>query len=507
VTIPVFLAIDAGTTSLKAAIFDAQGRMLALDRREYRLLTPAPNVVELDPDVYWQAMTGAVRSVFAQSRVAAQDIASLCISSQGETFIPVDARGVPQSRAIVWLDNRAGEEANLITRRFGPDEIFHHTGQPEVAPTWPACKMLWLRKHTPEVFNRTHKFLWLEDYLLHRLTGQFVTSAAQQTSSLLLDIQAQDWWPDMMVFVGITPGRLGKLMKPGEPVGVLRKQAAEELGLTGRTVAVTGSMDQAIAALGAGNIAPGLVVESTGGALGIVATLNAPLFDPQRRIPCYLHAIPDTYCLLPWGQTAGMALKWFRDQFFVLEAESARQADRDPYDAMTAEAALVPAGSEGLVMLPHLEGAFCPEFNPNARGVFFGATLRHGRPHFIRAILESVAFMLKRNLDLVEGLGIPVETITSLGGGARSHLWLQIKADVLQKPVHTLLVDEAACLGAAILGAVAAGVYPTIASAVKQMVQHKEVLQPNPVHCQVYQQRYKDYVALYDSLTPMFKDV
>ena len=504
---PVFLAIDAGTTSLKAALFDAQGGMLALGRQEYLLLTPAPNVVELDAEVYWQALLRAVGSVLAQSRLAAQDVATLCISSQGETFIPVDAQGVPLSRAIVWLDNRASQEAKLIAERFGVDKIFLRTGQPEVAPTWPACKMLWLRYHAPEVFQRTHKFLWLEDYLLYRLTSQFATSTAQQTSSLLLDIQRQDWWLDMMAYVGLAPDRLGRLMKPGEPVGSLRRQAAEETGLSTRTVAVTGSMDQAIAALGAGNIAPGKVVESTGGALGIVAALTAPLFDPQRRIPCYLHAVPDTYCLLPWGQTAGMALKWFRDQFFALEAEAARQASRDPYDDMTAEAGRAPAGCDGLVVLPHLEGAFCPEFNPHARGVFFGATLRHGRAHFTRAILESVAFMLKRNLDLVEGLGIPVETITSLGGGARSPLWLQIKADVLQKPVQTVRAEEAACLGAAILGAVAVGVYPTIASAVSQMVQHKETLQPNPAHREVYQQRYEDYIALYNSLTLMFTGV
>ena len=505
-TIPIFLAIDAGTTSLKAALFDAQGHMLALDRQEYLLLTPALNVVELDPQVYWQALVSAVRSVLAQSRVAGQEVTTLCISSQGETFIPVDTQGVPLSRAIVWLDNRASEEAKLIAERFGIDKIFHRTGQPEVAPTWPACKMLWMRSCTPDIFQRTAKFLWLEDYLLYRLTGQFATSTGQQTSSLLLDIQAQDWWPEMMAYVGLASDRLGKLMKPGEPLGTLRRHAAEELGLSTRTLAVTGSMDQAIAALGAGNIAPGMVVESTGGALGIVATLTEPLFDPQRRIPCYLHAVPNTYCLLPWGQTAGMALKWFRDQFFALEAESARQAGREPYNDMTAEAGRVPAGCDGLVALPHLEGAFCPEFNPLARGVFFGATLRHGRAHFIRAILESVAFMLKRNLDLVEGLGIPVETITSLGGGARSPLWLQIKADVLQKPVQTIQVEEAACLGAAILGAVAAAVYPDIPSAVTQMVQHKEAVQPNPAHCQVYQQRYEDYVALFNHLTPMFTD-
>jgi xylulokinase len=501
---PSFLAIDAGTTSLKAALFDSQGSLLAFDRQEYTLSTPAPYVVEMDPEAYWQALRHVTRSVLSQVRAASQDVATLCISSQGETFIPVDAWGKSLSPAIVWLDNRAGEEAKQIAGTFSPEVIFHHTGQPEVAPTWPACKLLWLREHAPEVYSSAHKFCWLEDYLLYRLTGQFATSMAQQTSSLLLDIRAQAWWPEMMAFVGLTPEKLGRLMKPGEALGVIRKEAAEELGLSTKTVAVIGSMDQAIAALGAGNIAPGLVVESTGGALGIVATLAAPLFDPQRRIPCYLHAAPDTYCLLPWGQTAGMALKWFRDQFYALESEAAHQAGRDPYDDMTAEAAAVPAGCDGVVALPHLEGAFCPEFNPHARGVFFGATLRHGRPHFIRAILESVAYMLKRNLDLMEGLGIPVETVISLGGGARSPLWLQIKADVLQKPVQTVQVEEAACLGAAILGAVASGVYPDLATAVSQMVQYKEVLQPNPVNREVYERRFDEYGSLYNHLEPMF---
>lgn len=498
-----FLAIDAGTTSLKAALIDDQGRILASELREYQLLTPAPGIVEADPEVYWQALICAVRSILTQNETPVEEIATLCISSQGETFIPVDSHGAPLSRAIVWLDNRASEEARSIENRFGAEEVFHHTGQPEIAPTWPACKMLWIRRHDPELFNRTHKFLWLEDFLLYRLTGQYVTSVAQQTSSILLDIQTGDWWPEMIEFVGVDPGMLGRLVKPGEPVGTLLPRSVKALGMSTRTLAVAGSMDQAIAALGAGNIAPGMVVESTGGALGIVVTLDTPLFDPQRRIPCYFHALPDTYCLLPWGQTAGMALKWFRDQFFGLEAQAARKAGRDPYDDMTAEAAQVPPGCDGLVALPHLEGAFCPEFNPNARGVFFGATLRHGRPHFIRAILESVAFMLKRNLDLLEELGIPVEAVTSLGGGARSRLWLQIKADALGKPVQTIQVEEAACLGAAILGAVATGAYTTYKEAVTHMVHYGKIYQPDPTYHPVYQQRYKDYINLYYYLTPL----
>ena len=499
-----FLGIDAGTTSLKAAIFGLDGQLLALDRQEYVLLTPSASIVELEAETYWSALKRGIQGVLARSAVPCEAIATVCISSQGETFVPVDRLGVPVRRAIVWLDNRATEETRQVAGHFDIDEIFHRTGQPEVAPTWPACKFLWLRHNEPEVFARTAKFLWLEDYLLYRLTGQFVTECALQTSSLLLDIQKNAWWPEMLRFVGITPDHLGRLMKPGEAVGPLLPEAAAELGLSTRTIAVTGSMDQAIAAVGAGNIAPGMVVESTGGALGIVATLDRPIFDPQRHIPCYFHAVPDTYCLLPWCQTAGMPLRWFRDGFFALQAEQALANGRDPYDDMTAEAAGVEAGCDGLIVLPHLAGACCPEFNPDAKAVFFGATLRHGRAHFTRAILESVAFMLKKNLDLLEGMSIPVDQVRSLGGGSRSPLWLQIKADVLQKPVETVQVEEAACLGAAILGAVACGGYASLREAVNGMVRVKNIIMPDPAHAGVYQRRYRQYVELYDRLEPMF---
>jgi xylulokinase len=242
----------------------------------------------------------------------------------------------------------------------------------------------------------------------------------------------------------------------------------------------------------------------TGGALAIVATTQTPIYDPVSNLPCYLHAVPGAYCLLPYGQTGGMALKWFRDQFYSLESQAALAEGRDPYDRMTAQAASVPPGCDGLVMLPHLEGAFCPEYNPAARAVFFGATLRHTRAHFTRAILEAVAFMLKRNLDLLESAGVPASEIRSLGGGARSPLWLQIKADVLQKPVRTIHTEESACLGAAILSAVACGVYPDLSTAVDGMITLKDVYEPHPDLRGLYITRYRQYLELYDRLTPMF---
>jgi xylulokinase len=297
---------------------------------------------------------------------------------------------------------------------------------------------------------------------------------------------------------------MGRLSDPGEVIGPLSSEGAEALGLTTGALAVTWAMDQMMGALGAGNASPGIATETTGGALAIVATLDGFFLDPQRRMPTMFHARPGTYALMPWAQTAGMALKWFRDQFYALESQVAYASYFDPYLLMTSQAAAVPPGSDGLVVLPHLEGAACPEFNPSARAVFYGATLRHTKAHFTRGILESVAYMLKKNLDTVEELGIPVDRIRSIGGGARSLLWLQIKADVLQKPVEAPEVEEAALLGAALLGATAAGEFSGVEDGIARMVRLRESLEPNPANAEIYAEAYGRYVELYDRLAPMF---
>jgi xylulokinase len=499
-----FLGIDAGTTSLKAALFEATGRCLAVNRQEYQLITPYPAWVELDPEVYWDACCRAVRGVLLKCGQPAAAVKALAISSQAETLIPVDSHGNPTRRAIVWLDNRAVDEAEQIKRQFDPIEMYTITGQPDVTPTWPACKISWIRHHEPEIFMRTARYLLVEDYLLYRLTGQYVTETALQSSSLLLDIQKKRWHAPLLEAAGIRTGQLPRLVQPGEGIGPLSAAGAAAVGLSVETLAVTGALDQAAGAVGAGNISAGTVTEMTGGALAIVATTEAPRFDPLRRVPCHIHAAGDAYCLLPWGQTAGMALKWFRDQFYDVEKREAEARGMDRYDLMMAKAAAVPPGCEGMVALPHLEGAACPEFDPAARAVFYGVTMRHTRAHFTRALMESVAYMLKKNLDLVESLDVPVHHIRSIGGGARSPLWLQMKADVLQKPVTGVESEETACLGAALMAAVAAGEFPSLEEGVAQMVRLRPTIYPEVHNLAVYQQGFEKYNELYERLAPMF---
>jgi xylulokinase len=498
------LGIDAGTTAMKAVLFDQEGRALGQASQEYQLLTPAPDRAEMEPERYWQACCHCTRSLLAETGVDPQEIAALAISSQGETLVVVDEAGDPLYPAIVWLDNRSQAEADQVRARFGVEMVFEVTGQPEITPTWPATKILWLRRHEPQVFERAHKFLLLEDYLLFRFTGRFVADPCLLSSSLLFDIRRKAWWAEMLGFIGLTPDRLPTVQESGQGVGELTADAARETGLWAGTVAATGGMDQALAALGAGNTRPGLITENTGGALAIVATLEEPVFDPQGGIPCHYHALPDTYYLLPWCQTAGMALRWFRDVFGQEEQEGAKRSGADAYDLLTAAAAEVPPGAEGLVALPHLMGAACPEFNPVARGVWFGIGLHHTKAHFVRAILEAVAYMLRRNVETLEELGVEVQEIRALGGGAHSPLWNQIKADALGVPVVTVNTEEVACLGAAILAGTAVGLYPSPEEAAQKLVTAQDRWRPDPAVKPIYDHGYAMYVRLYASLEELF---
>jgi sugar (pentulose or hexulose) kinase len=287
-------------------------------------------------------------------------------------------------------------------------------------------------------------------------------------------------------------------------VGTLSPEAATLLGLTNETCVVTGGMDQAVGAIGAGNFKPGKVSESTGAALAIQATITDPMIDRSRMVPVYCHSVPGQYLFVPVCPTAGMAFKWLRDAFFQDEMEKTDDEQMDAYDRLTRLAEPVPAGSDGLTMLPHLMGAFSPEPNLLARGSFTGFTLHHTRGHFVRALLEGVAFLLKRNLDYIERTGMAIPEIRSTGGGARSRLWNQIKANVCNRPIVTLANEETALLGDAILAGVAVGLFQSIEEGCNSMVVVKESIQPDG-DAHAYMEPYRLYCDLDQRLSDYFK--
>ena len=499
------LGIDAGTTGIKSSLFSLDGELICSSIREYRLITPKPDYVELDPKTYWKACRESVRDVIKRSGISSDEVVALAISSQGETLIALDRDGRPLRNAIVWLDNRSREEAEILRKRFGEEEVYKITGQPQIVPTWPATKILWIKRNEPEIFGKVDKFLLVEDYLIYRLTGEYFTEYSVCSSTLYLDIRRDSWWDEMLDELGINADQLPSLKPSGTVVGEISAEASAELGLSRRTIVATGAFDQAASAIGAGNIKPGILSETTGAALAIVITVREPSYDPKRRIPCQRHAVNKLYFLMPWCQTAGMFLKWFRDTFCSPERFLEPLTGIDAYVLMDREAERVPPGSEGLVMLPHLMGAACPEFDPDAKAVMFGITLKHSKPHFIRAVMESVAYMLRRNLDVLGELGVDVEEVRSIGGAAKSRLWNRIKADVLQKRILIPKIKDTGALGAAILAGVASKAYRSIEDAVNSMVKIEDSIEPRAEYRELYDRLYEVYVKLYEYLKPLFK--
>ena len=449
-----FLGIDIGTTSLKAAVFDTDGNRLCVESINYTLDTdPRSGFIEFDPMKY----ISMCKEVIDRMIDNCGDIDAMAVDTQGETLILTDGDGVPLCPAIVWLDNRASAEAEEIEREFGHKAVYDVTGQPEITATWPASKLLWVKNNRPDIFNRTKKIFMLEDWVMYSLTGEFVTEPTIQSSTVYFDIKKRDYWEDMLSFLGVTRDKLPRVCKSAEAVGKYR-------GIT----VVTGALDQISGTIGVGVTDGSLVSEMTGTIMAVCATSDTvPEYDENSIVPCHLHALEDKYCLILWSATAGMALKWFREQF--MPDISFKDIDE--------LAKKIPVGCDGLTLLPYFCGSTIPNYNPNATATFSGITLSHTPAHFARAIMESVAFMLRSTLEYAHVSGDARVRIT--GGAASSPLWAQIKADTVSRALDTVCESETACLGSAILAMVGVGEYPSIEAACKKTVRVKGTFTPS----------------------------
>ena len=486
---PLYLGIDLGTTSIKAALFDGTGALLGDGLAEYTLDTPRPEIAELAPQRYLDALETAVRAALVKAGRPAAHLRGIGLTGQAETLVVTDAAGQPLRKAIVWLDNRAVEEARELEARFGIDRLFRLSGQTEMLPCWPAAKIAWLRRNEPAVFAAAAKYLMVEDFVAWRLTGDCATCRGLLPSTLYYDLATGEYDPAMLEALGLGPSQLPSLRQPGEPLGFTHGGFA---GLPDGIPVAAGPLDHICGSLGSGGKV-GIATETTGCSLAVCAPLPRLVYDSQRRISTYHGYLPGSYALLPWAPTAGMLLRHFRDEY----------CPGLDYDALTAAAAEIAPGAEGLIILPHCAGAVSPDCNPAARGVAWGVTLAHTRAHWARAILESIAFLLRDQLEALHGLGADFAEIRSLGGAAKSPLWLQIKADVLRRPITTVACTEATALGAAILGAVASQDFPDAPSAAAVMVRPARVVEPGPL-ADRYERLFRQYRALNQLLLPTF---
>jgi xylulokinase len=499
------LGIDAGTTAMKAVLYDENGQSLVSGIQEYSLLTSPGGIVETDPEIYWSALKAVLKQIFSQTGVRKNDITALAIASQGESFIVIDKAGKPLRNTIVWLDSRSQKEAVTIEQKFGREKIYHSTGSPEVNATWASTKLLWMRENEKDLFKQIYKILFIEDYLIYRMTGHFAANGALYCSSLLYDINKNIWWEDMLSFIGIKATQLPSIYPSGVKIERVKDEIASELGFSNKPFVVSGGMDQACSCIGTGNITSGIVTENTGSSLNLSVTTDVPIFDPLQRVPCQTHVIANKFIYLPWCSTAGIILKWFRDNLCQEQVKSAEHQNKNSYDFLTEGLGEIPPGSGSLVMLPHFSGAMSPEMDSHACGVIFGLNLSTKREHITKAILESVAYMSRANIELIEEAKIEIKDMILAGGASNSPIWNQIKADVIGKPVKTIKNKESGCLGAAILAGVGANVFDSINEACESIIKDDEIYLPESKNRCLYEKYYAIYKELYNSLKPVFQ--
>lgn len=465
------LGVDFGTTALKACLFDEQGNRLASESAQYKLITKG-EFIEFDADEFFNIFSRAVKSITDKFTVDA-----LSLDTQGETLIVLGKDGKPLMNAIIWLDNRAENQAKEMEQKFGLENIYNLTGQAEIPAGYPAPKIKWIKDNMPEIFEKADKFLLLEDYIIYRMTGKFYASRSLYSSSLLMNVHTGEYIPEILEYLGITEKNLPKLKESGEIVG-------EYNGIK----VATSALDQIAGITGAGVIKEGIMSETTGTALAVCAlTEKFPPFVSGLKVSSY-YVRKGLYCMLMWAPTAGACLEWFKRNFC---------ADLT-FDQINEMANSVSAGSEGLICLPHLCGMVMPNNKPDAKGVFFGATLKHERGHFARSIMESVAYMIK---EFVDFMGVNVSEIRSMGGGAKSALWCNVKSQVLDKTIVTLKENETACLGSAIFAGVGLKVFDDIDCACEKLVIKNKVYKSENTD---YQALYKDYKTKEKKLLEIF---
>jgi xylulokinase len=505
------IGLDVGTTGCKAIVFDRAGQILGRAAREYPILTPQPNWAEQDAEAVWHKAWDALREAVSASRDGPPSRndppAALALSVQGEAIIPVDAAGRALCPAILGMDTRTGAENAWLKERFGDETLFHRTGMPvHTINTLP--KLLWLRRNAPRVWRTAHQFLLYEDLFLQRLSGEAHISHCLASRTQLYDLHAGTWADDILAACDIDARRLAPLAPAqGGVVGTLRPELAQDLGLDHDVLLVSGGHDQACAALGSGVAQAGLAMNSTGTAEVVELAMASPTLDERLRIggiSVYRHVVPGLYLAMTLNHSGGLLLRWFRDTLSRWEVERARAGGRDAYDLILAAA---PEGPTGLLVLPHFAGKGTPGFDITSRGAILGLTFATTHAEVAKAILEGLTFELRANTDLLQAAGIPLQELHAVGGGARSHLWLQLKADICQVPLRVPQVTEAACLGAALLAGVGAGVYPDLATAVARTVRFRGRIEPQPEQAALYDARYALYRQVYPTLIPLLREL
>lgn len=494
------IGLDIGTTGCKASVFDRAGRLLAGASREYAVDMPQPGWAEQDAEGVWYLAQETLREVIAAA--GRTEIGAIGLSVQGEAVMPVDAAGNALRPAILGMDTRTAGENARLRENLGAESLFRITGMPvHTINTLP--KLLWLREHEPRLWGKARHFLLYEDFLIQKMTGRLAISRCLASRTQLYDLHADRWSTEILQFLELGKERLAPVLPSGTAVARMRADLAKSLGLTGPPLVVTGGHDQACGALGVGLTRPGLAMVSTGTAEVLEVVLPSPTLNNalyRGNISCYSHVVSGLFLVMTLNHSGGLILRWFRDTLCLEERREAQNAACDAYDLILADACPDPSP---LLLLPHFAGSGTPHFDTLSKGAVLGLTFGTTKADLAKAILEGLTYELRANLDVLREGGIAIRELRAIGGGARSDLWLQLKADVTGIPVVAPTVTEAASWGAAVLAGMGAGCFATVEEATSVAASLERRFATDPSRKSAHDARYALYRQLYPAVAPL----
>jgi xylulokinase len=489
------LGIDLSTSTAKALIINIKGQVLGVGSTPLTVSTPKPLWSEQDPEAWWQGTIASIRQVLEKTGVSSSQIAAIGLTGQMHGLVILDDKGKVLRPAILWNDQRTGEQCDEIRARIGKEQLIQTTGN-DALTGFTAPKILWVKEHEPEVFAKICHILLPKDYIRYRLTDIFAMDKADGSGTILFDLKQRTWSPEILAALDIPRQWLPTTYEGPEFTGRVSQEASELTGLKAGTPVAAGGGDQSAQAVGVGAVRPGVIALTVGTSGVVFATTPSALVEPQGRLHAFCHAVPGMWHFMGVMLSAAGSLQWYRDTL----------APDISFDDLLKEAETAPAGSEGLQFLPYLSGERTPYPDPLARGAFIGLTTRHQRGHITRAVLEGVSFGLKDSFQLIQHAGLGrVTQVRASGGGMKGSLWRQILSDVLETELVELNTTEGAGFGAALLAGVGAKIWPDVPSACDATIQITRLTTPNSTNTEVYRKSYFIYRSLYPSLKSQFE--
>lgn len=498
------LGVDLGTSGTKTVLFDEKGQSIAAKTIEYPLYQPKNGWAEQDPLDWYHAAIDSIKYVLSESKIDPKDVAGLAIAGQMHGLVMLDKDGKVLRKSILWCDARTSKQCDEITELVGKNRLIEINANPALSG-FTAPKILWVRENEKEIYDQCATILLPKDYVRYMLTGVKAMEISDASGTNLLDIKKREWSSEILEKLSIDAKLMPPLIESCAVAGTITKEAAELTGLCEGTIVAGGAGDNAAAALGTGVCRDGQAFVTLGTSGVVFAHSSKVSIDPLGRVHTFCAAVPGTWTAMSCTLAAGLSLRWARDELYTAEHEQAQKNGTDAYDLMTKEAASVPSGSDGLIYLPYLMGERSPVLDAEARGVFFGLSARHKKAHLTRAVLEGITLSQRHNLEVLHQMDIVPETLTACGGGGRSPFWRQMLADVLKCKVTTIASKEGPALGAAILAAVAAKLYPSVEAAADALVSAgADKASPNAAEEARYDEIYALYQSLYTTMRPAF---